>query len=85
MVGGDIPRMLQAHFFGLWGSITGGQKFRFVAEGPNKGLADLKELIESGKVVPVVDKRYKLSEVPEAFRYFTEGLHAGKIVVDIES
>ena len=85
MVGGDMPRMLQALFFRLWGSITGGQKFRFVAEGPNKGLADLKELIEAGKLVPVVDKRYKLSELPEAFRYFTEGRHVGKIVVDIVS
>ena len=80
-----MPRMLQALFFGLWGSITGGQKFRFVAEGPNMGLADLKEIIEAGKVFPVVDKRYKLSEVSEAFRYFTEGRHAGKVVVDIES
>jgi len=85
MVGGDIPRMLQALFFKFWGSITGGQKFNFVAEGPNKGLADLKVLIEAGKVVPVVDKCYKLSEVPEAMRYFSEGRHAGKVVVDIES
>jgi NADPH:quinone reductase-like Zn-dependent oxidoreductase len=84
MVGGDMPRMLQALFFRLWGSITGGQKFNFVAEGPNKGLADLKALIEAGKVLPVVDKCYKLSEVPEALRYFSEGRHAGKVVVDIE-
>ena len=84
MVGGSVPRMLQALFLGLWGSITGGQKFRLVAEGPNKGLADLKELIEAGKVVPVVDRLYKLSELPEAFRYFTEGRHAGKIVVTME-
>jgi NADPH:quinone reductase-like Zn-dependent oxidoreductase len=83
MVGGSMTRMLQALIFGLWGSITGGQKFRVVAEGPNKGLAELKELIEDGKLVPIVDKRYKLSEVPEALRYFTEGRHAGKIVVDI--
>ena len=84
MVGGSVPRMLQALFLGLWGSITGGQKFRLVAEGPNKGLADLKELIEAGKVVPVVDRLYKLSELPDAFRYFTEGRHAGKIVVTME-
>ena len=77
--------MLQALIFILWGSIAGGRKFRFVTEGPNKGLADLKELIEAGKVVPVVDRVYKLSEVPEAFRYFTEGLHKGKIVITMES
>jgi NADPH:quinone reductase-like Zn-dependent oxidoreductase len=77
--------MLQVLLFGFWGSITGGQKFRIVAEGPNKGLGELKELIEDGKLVPIVDKRYKLSEVPEALRYFTEGRHAGKVVVDIAS
>jgi len=69
---------------GLWGSITGGQKFRLVAEGPNEGLAELNELIEAGKLVPVVDGVYKLNEVPDAFRYFTEGRHAGKLVVTME-
>ena len=85
MVGGAVPRILQALFFGLWGSITGGQKFRLVAEGPNKGLADLKALIEAGKVIPVVDRVYKLSEVPEAFRYFAEGRHKGKVVIAMGS
>jgi len=85
MVGGAMPRILQALLFGLWGSITGGQQFRIVAEGPNKGLADLKALIEAGKVIPVIDKRYELDEVPEALRYCTEGRHAGKVVIDIES
>jgi NADPH:quinone reductase-like Zn-dependent oxidoreductase len=85
MVGGSVPRLLQALLLGLWGSITGGQKFCLVAEGPNKGLTDLKDLIEAGKVVPVIDKRYKLSAVPEALRYFTEGRHSGKIVVAVET
>lgn len=85
MVGGAMIRLLQALLFGLWGSITGGRKFCVVAEGPGKGLADLKALIEAGKIVPVVDKRFKLNEVPDAFRYFAAGRHAGKIVVDMES
>jgi NADPH:quinone reductase-like Zn-dependent oxidoreductase len=85
MVGGSMPRLLQALLLGLWGSLTGGHKFRLVAEGPNKGLADLKELIEAGKLSPIVDGVYKLSEVPDAFRYFTEGRHAGKVVVNIDS
>jgi NADPH:quinone reductase-like Zn-dependent oxidoreductase len=55
-----------------------------VAEGPNKGLADLKELIEAGKLVPIVDRTYQLSEVPEALRYFGEGRHKGKIVIAME-
>jgi NADPH:quinone reductase-like Zn-dependent oxidoreductase len=85
MVGGPLPRIFQALVFGLWGSTTGGQNFRLVAEGPSKGLADLKELIEAGNVVPVVDRVYKLCEVPEAFRYFAEGRHKGKIVITMES
>lgn len=85
MVGGAMPRIFQALFFGLWGTITGGQKFRIVAEGPNKGLADLRELIEAGKIVPVVNKQYRLNEVPKALRYCTEGHHIGKVVINIES
>ena len=56
-----------------------------MAEGPNKGLADLKKLIEAGKLVPVVDRTYQLSEVPEALRYFGEGSHKGKVVISMES
>ncbi len=55
-----------------------------VAEGPNKGLSDLKELIETGKLFPVIDRNYQLSEVPEALRYFGEGRHKGKIVVTVK-
>jgi NADPH:quinone reductase-like Zn-dependent oxidoreductase len=56
-----------------------------VAGAPNKGLAVLKELIEAGKLVPVVDRTYPLREVPEALRYFGEGHHKGKIVIVMES
>ena len=52
-----------------------------VAEGPNKGLAELAELIGSGRIVPVIDRVYPLSEVPDALRYFQEGRHKGKIVI----
>lgn len=85
MVGGPVRRILQALAFGLWGSVIGQKKFRVVMEGPNKGLADLKELIEAGRVVPIVDKVYELSEVPDAFRYFAEGRHKGKIVISLEN
>ena len=54
-----------------------------MAEGPNKGLEDLKELIEAGKLVPIVDRTYQLSEVPKAMRYFGEGCHKGKIVITV--
>jgi NADPH:quinone reductase-like Zn-dependent oxidoreductase len=49
---------------------------------PNKkDLNLITELFEAGKVVPVIDKSYRLSEVAEAFRYYGEGLAQGKIVI----
>jgi len=85
MVGGPLPRILQLLFLNFCGSLTReGRNLRLVAEGPNKGLADLKELIDAGKLVPMVDRTFGLSEVPEALRYFGEGLHKGKIVINSE-
>ena len=85
MVGGPMPRILQLLFLSFCASLTReSRKFRLLAEGPNKGLADLKELIEAGKLVPIVDKTYQLSEVPEALRYFGEGRHKGKIAIAME-
>jgi len=85
MVGGPMPRMLQLLFLSFCASLTReSRRLRLVAEGPNKRLADLKELIEAGKLVPIVDRTYQLSEVPEALRYFGEGRHKGKIVIAME-
>ncbi len=52
---------------------------------PNKkeDLVFLKELFEAGKVVPVIDRRYPLSEVAEAFRYLEEGHAQGKVVITV--
>jgi NADPH:quinone reductase-like Zn-dependent oxidoreductase len=43
----------------------------------------LKELIEAGKVTPVIDRTYPLSEVPEAIRYLQGGHARGKIVITV--
>jgi NADPH:quinone reductase-like Zn-dependent oxidoreductase len=51
---------------------------------PNKDLAFMKELIEAGKVKPVIDRRYTLSEVAEALRYYGEGHARGKVVITVE-
>jgi NADPH:quinone reductase-like Zn-dependent oxidoreductase len=50
----------------------------------NEDLVVLKELIESGKVTPVIDRTYPLSETPEAFRYLDEGHARGKVVITVE-
>ena len=85
MVGGPLPRILQLLFLNFCGSLTReSRNLRLVAEGPNKGLADLRALIETGKLVAIVDRTYRLSQVPEALRYFGEGRHKGKIVITID-
>ena len=44
---------------------------------------DLRELLETGKMTPVIDKRYELSEVPDALRYIGKGHARGKIIIKI--
>ena len=84
MIGGSTLRVYQLWFLSLWHRITrDSRKLRLVAEGPNKGLAELKELLEAGKLVPIIDRTYSLSQVPEALRYFGEGRHKGKIVIAV--
>jgi NADPH:quinone reductase-like Zn-dependent oxidoreductase len=51
---------------------------------PNKDLAFMKELIEAGKVKPVIDRCYTLSEVAEALRYYGEGHAKGKVVITVD-
>jgi NADPH:quinone reductase-like Zn-dependent oxidoreductase len=59
-----------------------GQKLgTFVAKENHEDMLVLKELIESGKVTPVIDRTYPLSEVPEAIRYLEEGHAKGKVVI----
>jgi NADPH:quinone reductase-like Zn-dependent oxidoreductase len=56
----------------------------FIATPNNEDLVVLKELVESGKVTPVIDRTYPLSETPEAFRYLDEGHARGKVVITVE-
>jgi NADPH:quinone reductase-like Zn-dependent oxidoreductase len=46
-------------------------------------LETLRELLEAGKVTPIVDRTFPLSEVPEAIRYLREGRAAGKVVITV--
>lgn len=58
------------------------QRMRVFVVRHNRGdLSVLKELVESGKVAPVLDRRYALDEAPEALRYQGEGHSRGKIVI----
>jgi NADPH:quinone reductase-like Zn-dependent oxidoreductase len=83
MVGGVMPRVFMIALTSPL--ITRSKKLVILAHKPNaKDLNFMSDLFEAGKVVPVIDRRYPLSEVPEALRYFGEGHHQGKIVITLE-
>jgi len=79
-----MARLFQVVFLGPWISMTWSKKMGLLVHKPNKDLAFMKELFEAGKVVPVIDRRYPLTEVPEALRYFGEGHAKGKVVITLE-
>jgi len=56
----------------------------FMAKLNKKDLVVLKTLLETGTVVPVIDRRYPLSEVAEAIRYLEEGHARGKVVITVK-
>jgi NADPH:quinone reductase-like Zn-dependent oxidoreductase len=55
----------------------------FVSVPSNEDWAVLKELLETGRVTPVIDRTYRLSETPEALGYVGEGHARGKVVITI--
>jgi NADPH:quinone reductase-like Zn-dependent oxidoreductase len=84
MSGGDTAQMMDAMLLGPWISRHSSQKMGNLAAKPNqKDLIFVKELLETGKVVPVIDRCYLLSEVADALRYLEEGHAQGKIVITV--
>jgi NADPH:quinone reductase-like Zn-dependent oxidoreductase len=87
IVGGSRATAFQALFLGPLISMIGSKKMGgawMIKNSKKEDLVLIKELLEAGKVVPVVDRRYPLSEAAEAFRYFKEGHPPGKIVITVE-
>ncbi len=80
-----MARILQAVFLGPLLSRIGHKKMRFfIAKVNGRDLHLLKDFLEAGKVVPVIDRRYPLSEVAEALCYREEGHAQGKVVIIID-
>src|SRR6267378_1579212 len=81
---------------GMWGHVLGelnayvasrfvGEKFiTYIATLNKADLTILGDLMQSGKVTPVIDKTYKLSETPDALRYLETGHARGKVVINLE-
>jgi len=82
--GGSMAQYFQALLLGPLISMMGSKKLGSMYGKPNpKDYVFLIELFEAGKVVPVIDRRYPLSEVPEALRYYGEGHARGKVVITV--
>ena len=85
MAGGSKAQIFQAMLMGSWMSETGGRNMGGIsAKIDQKDLGLIKELIEAGKVKPIIDRRYPLSEAAEALRYLGEGHARGKVVITVE-
>ena len=81
--GGSYNRVFQAMLMGPLISMTG-KKMGLLMHRPNqKDLNYLAGLFEAGKVVPIIDKHYPLSEAAEAFRYYGKDLAIGKVVITV--
>lgn len=83
--GGSMRQMTEAMIQGPWISRSGSQKMgnMGVAKPNQNDLVTIKELIEAGKVKPVIDRCYPLAETAEALRYLEEGHAQGKVVITV--
>jgi NADPH:quinone reductase-like Zn-dependent oxidoreductase len=86
IVGGSFSTFLQIIILGTIMSRQGGKTIGLNTwqQNSKEDLAFLAELFENNQVIPVIDRRYRLNEVPEAFRYLEGGHALGKIVITIE-
>jgi NADPH:quinone reductase-like Zn-dependent oxidoreductase len=83
-VGGSESQMYQTLFLGPILSMKGDQKMTNLLQKANQNdLQYIKTLLEEGKVKPIIDRSYKLSEIRDAFIYFGEGHAKGKVVITI--
>lgn len=82
--GGTMKQLTQAMVQGPWLSMVSGRKFRTMTASPRpEDLRAVLALIEAGKVRPVIDRTYPLSEGSRALAYIEEGHARGKVVVEV--
>ncbi|MEO7841698.1 MAG: NAD(P)-dependent alcohol dehydrogenase [Anaerolineales bacterium] len=83
----SLPRLFGHMVLGRLVSKNGGKKIGMmgISNANKQDLLVIKELLETGKVVPVIDRRYPLSETAEAIRYLETGHARGKVIIIVES
>ena len=87
VAGGAMSQIIQALLLGPLLSRIGSKKIGFmgIATTSKEDLLFLKELLESGKVVSVIDKSYPLGETAQAIKYIIEEHGRGKVIISVES
>jgi len=84
MAGGSKAQMFQAVLLGSLMSESGGRKMGGVsAKRSQKDLVILTKLLEGGKIIPVIDKRFSLDKTADALRYLGAGHARGKVVITV--
>jgi NADPH:quinone reductase-like Zn-dependent oxidoreductase len=84
-VGGPVATLIRILLLGPGMRRATGKNIRILAVQRNRNdLVSITELCEAGKIVPVIDRRYPLREVPEALRYLGEGHAKGKLVITVD-
>ena len=85
MTGGSNRQVFQAMLLGPWISRTGTKKMGNLMAKPNtEDLGFVKELLEAGRVIPVIESCYPLRETAEALRYLEAGHARGKVVITVD-
>ena len=82
--GGEMAQIFQPMLLGSLVSSEDRKMSNLAMKPDKKDLTFVKELIETGKVKPVIDKCFPLHELPEALRYYGEGRSRGKVVVTMD-
>ena len=81
-VGGSVATLFQILLLGPLIKRMTDKNLRLLAVQRNReDLVQITELCQAGKIVPVIDRRYPLSQVPEAMRYVSDGRAKGKVVI----
>ena len=85
VAGGSFSQIFQSLLLGSLISRLGSRKISFMgmATTPKQDLLILKELLETGKIVPIIDKSYPLSETAQAIKYLMNEHARGKVVIEI--